>query len=229
MRFELFGQSDGFTGRGPNERCARSPDAETKSCIKVRVSKGEHGRCSTGWSTRTRRGWIWLIVGGFVGAVAGIIVLACSRLGPLRCSPLLPQSRSAEIYDLLRRGGPRRRRSVTAFELLLSVPTWGLDRLGRRPGPGRWVVDPAVRHRRSSIAFRRPGCRVMKRDTRWSRAGSCDSGTLRGGTLRAPSAAHARQRAWAFADKPDRPTGSLSVSWIPSGVHNKGDPALSLP
>jgi uncharacterized membrane protein HdeD (DUF308 family) len=77
---------------------------------------------------RTRRGWIWLIVAGFSVLVAGIIV-GLQKTGPLCGSPLLPESRSAEIFDSLRRGS---KAAVECYRNIdsASVPTWGLIALG---------------------------------------------------------------------------------------------------
>lgn len=75
-----------------------------------------------------QRGWIRPIVAGFAVSIIGIIV-GLQKAGPLCGSPLMPQSRSAEIFDSLRQGSgvaAECYRSIASAE----VPTWILIVLG---------------------------------------------------------------------------------------------------
>jgi hypothetical protein len=80
------------------------------------------------WEPGAQRGWIRLIVVGFAVQIIGIIV-GLQKAGPLCGSPLLPGSRSAEIFDSLRHGSTAAAecyRNIASAE----VPTWSLIGLG---------------------------------------------------------------------------------------------------
>lgn len=80
------------------------------------------------WEPGAQRGWIRLIVAGFAVQIIGIIV-GLQKAGPLCGSPLMPGSRSAEIFDSLRHGSGA---AAECYRNIASAegPTWILIGLG---------------------------------------------------------------------------------------------------